>query len=88
MFTSIERLASTDAKHGDRLRLESYAFFVSSVADAAQAEPVLMAHIRQATAAKQRSMQIYLQQQLEHGKFWKLMEFSTVSSIDSKCLQS
>ena len=78
MFQSIERLASTDAKHGDRLRLESYAFFVSNVSEAAQAEPVLMTHVRQAAAAKQRAMQLYVQQQLEHGKFWKLMEFSTV----------
>ena len=81
MFQSIERLASTDAKHGDRLRLESYSFFVSNVSQAAQAEPVLLTYVRQATAAKQRAMQAYVQQQLEHGKFWKLIEFSVVSGI-------
>lgn len=85
MFQSIERLASTDAKHGDRLRLESYAFFVVNVSEAAQSEPVLMTHVRQAAAAKQRAMQVYVQQQLEHGKFWKLMEFSMVSTW-CKCM--
>ena len=78
MFQSIERLASTDAKHGDRLRLESYAYFVTNMSEPAQAEPVLSLHVRQASAAKQKAMQTYVQQQLEHGKFWKLMEFSMV----------
>ena len=78
MFQTIERLASTDAKHGDRLRLESYAYFVTNIAEPAGAEPVLSLHVRQALAAKQKAMQAYVQQQLEHGKFWKLLEFSMV----------
>ena len=79
MFQSVERLAGTDVKHGDRLRLESYAYFVGGMSEAGQAVPVLQWHVRQAAAAKQRAMQAYVQQQLEHGKFWKLMEFSIVS---------
>ncbi len=78
MFQTLERLAATDTKHGDRLRLESYAYFVTAVSEAGQAVPVLQWHVRQAAAAKQRAMQAYVQQQLEHGKFWKLMEFSMV----------
>lgn len=31
MFASLERLAAGDAKHGERLRLENYAFFLESV---------------------------------------------------------
>ena len=78
IFQSIERLAATDAKHGDRLRLESYTFFVSNLSEASQADAVLKTHVRQALAAKQRAMHVYVQQQLEHGKLWKLMEFSMV----------
>lgn len=78
MFETIERLAGTDSKHGDRLRLESYAYFVTALSDRTDAVPVLHWHVRQAAAAKQRAMQAYVQQQLEHGKFWKLMEFSVV----------
>ncbi|DBA75637.1 TPA: hypothetical protein ACH3X2_009071 [Trebouxia sp. C0005] len=78
MFQTLERLAGTDMKHGDRLRLESYAYFVTAISEAGQAVPVLQWHVRQAAAAKQRAMQAYVQQQLEHGKFWKLMEFSMV----------
>ena len=79
MFQTVERLAATDVKHGDRLRLESYAYFVGAMSEAGQAVPVLQWHVRQAAAAKQRAMQAYVQQQLEHGKLWKLMEFSIVS---------
>ena len=79
MFQSIERLAATDSKHGDRLRLENYAYFVTAIADKASTAAVLQWHVRQAAAAKQQAMQAYVQQQLEHGKFWKLMEFSTVN---------
>ncbi len=78
MFQTLERLAATDTKHGDRLRLESYAYFVTAISEAGQAVPVLQWHVRQAAAAKQRAMQAYVQQQLEHGKFWKLMQFSMV----------
>ncbi len=81
MFQTTERLAATDTKHGDRLRLESYAYFVTAISDGGQAAPVLQWHVRQAAAAKQRAMQAYVQQQLEHGKFWKLMEFSMVSCV-------
>ena len=79
MFQTVERLAATNTKHGDRLRLESYTYFASAISDVGQAVPVLQWHVRQAAAAKQRAMQAYVQQQLEHGKFWKLMEFSMVS---------
>ncbi len=78
MFQTLERLAATDTKHGDRLRLESYAYFVTAISEAGQAVPVLQWHVHQAASAKQRAMQAYVQQQLEHGKFWKLMEFSMV----------
>ena len=79
MFQTVERLAATDLKHGDRLRLESYAYFVTALSDEGQGVPVLQWHVRQAAAAKLRAMQAYVQQQLEHGRFWKLMEFSLVT---------
>ena len=31
MFTTLERVAASDPKHGDRLRLESYAYFVRAL---------------------------------------------------------
>lgn len=81
IFQAIERFAATDSKHGDRLRLENYAYFVTAIQDRADNVPVLQWHVRQAAAAKQRAMQAYVQQQLEHSKFWKLMEFSMVSLL-------
>lgn len=79
IFQTVERLAATDLKHGDRLRLESYAYFVGALSGEGQGVPVLQWHVRQAAAAKLRAMQAYVQQQLEHGRFWKLMEFSLVT---------
>ena len=55
MFQSIERLASTDSKHGDRLRLESYAYFVTAISEKGSTVPVLRWHVQQAAAGKQRS---------------------------------
>ncbi len=31
MFATLERVAASDPKHGDRLRLESYAYFVRAL---------------------------------------------------------
>ena len=40
MFATLERVAASDAKHGDRLRLESYAYFVRALDQlASQASP-------------------------------------------------
>lgn len=69
MFQTLKRLAATDTNHGDRLRLESYTYFVTTISDAGQAMPVLQWHVLQAAAAKQRALQAYVQQQQEHGKF-------------------
>jgi hypothetical protein len=66
MFQTLKRLAATDTNHGDRLRLESYTYFVTTISDAGQAMPW---HVLQAAAAKQRALQAYVQQQQEHGKF-------------------
>ena len=41
--------------------------------------PVLGFFVQAATAAKEAAMGIYVQQQLEYGKLWKLVEFSQVS---------
>ena len=40
--------------------------------------PVLGFFAQAATAAKEAAMGIYVQQQLEWGKLWKLVEFSQV----------
>ena len=40
--------------------------------------PVLGFFVQAATAAKEAAMGIYVQQQLEYGKLWKLVEFSQV----------
>ena len=40
--------------------------------------PVLGFFAQAATAAKEAAMGIYVQQQLEYGKLWKLVEFSQV----------
>ena len=40
--------------------------------------PVLGFFVQAATAAKEAAMGVYVQQQLEYGKLWKLVEFSQV----------
>lgn len=40
--------------------------------------PVLAFFVAAAGAAKEGAMSIYVQQQLEYGKLWKLVEFSQV----------
>jgi hypothetical protein len=40
--------------------------------------PVLAFFVAAAGVAKQGAMKIYVQQQLEYGKLWKLVEFSQV----------
>ncbi len=42
--------------------------------------PVLAFFVAAAGAAKEGAMSIYVQQQLEYGKLWKLVEFSQVCS--------
>ncbi|KAK9813236.1 hypothetical protein WJX72_011232 [[Myrmecia] bisecta] len=76
IFAGIERVAGADLKHGDRLRLENYAYFEDSMRQVASRVPVLDWFVRQAQEAKERAMQVYVQQQLEYGKFWRLLEFS------------
>ena len=41
MFRSIESLANSDEKHGDRLRLENYSYFEMSVGPLARHVPAL-----------------------------------------------
>lgn len=47
--------------------------------------PVLGFFVQAATAAKEAAMGIYVQQQLEYGKLWKLVEFSQVPESSSSC---
>ncbi|CAL5219240.1 g1034 [Coccomyxa viridis] len=76
MFAQLERMAGPDVKHGDRLRLENYTLLETELPALANKVPVLGFFVQAATAAKEAAMGIYVQQQLEYGKLWKLVEFS------------
>jgi hypothetical protein len=43
--------------------------------------PVLGFFVEVARAAKEGALSIYIQQQLEYGKFWKLVEFSQARTL-------
>ncbi|EIE25400.1 hypothetical protein COCSUDRAFT_46702 [Coccomyxa subellipsoidea C-169] len=76
MFTQLERTAGPDVKHGDRLRLENYSLLENELKPLASRNPVLAFFVAAAGAAKESAMLIYVQQQLEYAKLWKLFEFS------------
>ena len=106
MFESIERLAGSDLKHGDRLRLENYAYFTESVWPLARSRggggfgfrsgedegqgqgqgqgqgttppssSSLGPYLSQSEARQGEAMRVYVTQQLEWGRFYKLFEFS------------
>ncbi|CAL8460642.1 g172 [Coccomyxa elongata] len=76
MFAQLERTAVPDVKHGDRLRLENYTLFETELRPLASRNPVLAFFVAAAGAAKESALLIYVQQQLEYAKLWKLFEFS------------
>eukprot|EP00891_Asterochloris_glomerata_P003138 jgi/Astpho2/3138/Aster-03421 len=77
MFATLERVAASDPKHGDRLRLESYAYFVRALDPLASQTAGIQQFHAQAQVAKQVAKQVYVQQQLEYGRFRALLEFAT-----------
>lgn len=48
MFMTLERMAAMDAKHGARLRMENYTYFVESVRPVVRHAPVLEPFMAQA----------------------------------------
>ncbi|KAK9820749.1 hypothetical protein WJX74_010160 [Apatococcus lobatus] len=76
MFAALERVAATDPKHGIRLRLENYSAFVEGLTTVGQDDPVINFFVRQAASMKAQTLSIYIAQQLEYGKYNRIVEFS------------
>ncbi|GMH40758.1 hypothetical protein BSKO_08662 [Bryopsis sp. KO-2023] len=76
MFATLERIAATNPKHGDRLRLENYAYFEESARPLVRHVQALQKFCEQAVTNLDEAMQRYVQQQLEYGRLWKIFEFS------------
>eukprot|EP00798_Chlamydomonas_sp_ICE-L_P020458 gene20458-27247_t len=53
MFSSLEEMAAVDVKHGERLRVENYTYFVESVRPLVQHVEVLEPYMAQAEARQQ-----------------------------------
>lgn len=70
-----------------RLRLENYACFEEGLQGLASRVPALDHFQQQAAQKKEASLLVYIQQQLEYAKMWKLLEFSQVQ-IHTSCVQS
>lgn len=90
MFHCIDRLARSDEKHGDRLRLENYSYFDQSVGPLARHVAALSKYCNDAIplmvmpisyslcyrAFQEESLRKYVQQQLEYGRLWGILDFS------------
>jgi len=76
MTAQLERTAAADPKHGERLRLENYAFLADALRPLAGRAPVLGRCAAQAGAARDAALAGYVRQQLEYGKFWRLLQLS------------
>lgn len=67
---------SPNPKPWGRLRLENYAHFQEGAASAARRAPVVRYFRTAAAAAADAAMLVYIQQQLDYAKLWKLLDFS------------
>ena len=63
---------------GHRLRLENYAYFEEGMQNLARRARVLGFFRQDAAEKKESALLVYIQQQLEYAKIWKLLEFSQV----------
>lgn len=64
----------------NRLRLENYAYFEEASRGVARRVRVVAFFRSAAAEAKEGALLVYIQQQLEYAKMWKLLEFSQVPS--------
>ncbi|KAG2486737.1 hypothetical protein HYH03_014663 [Edaphochlamys debaryana] len=76
MFASLERVAAADAKHGDRLRAENYAYFVEAVRPLVRHVAALEPYMLQAEAKQEEAVQRYVRAQLAYTNLWRLLEAS------------
>lgn len=76
MCAQLERIAGADPKHGERLRLENYAFLADALRPLAAAVPVLGRYAARAGHARDVALAAYVRQQLEYGRFWRLLQLS------------
>lgn len=65
-------------ERGRRLRLENYAHFEESTQSTVRRAYVVAYFRNAAVEAKEAAMLVYIQQQLDYAKLWKLLEFSQV----------
>ena len=76
MCAQLERTAAADPKHGERLRLENYAFLADVLRPLAARVPVLGRFAARAGHARDVALAAYVRQQLEYGRFWRLLQLS------------
>ncbi|KAF8055038.1 SEC3A [Scenedesmus sp. PABB004] len=74
-LSRLERLAGSDPKYGERLRLENYAFLGASLAPLAAATPALQHHWQACESRRKAALAAYVGEQLVASKFWRLLEF-------------
>lgn len=66
-----------------RLRLENYAYFEETSRSVGRRVQVVAFFRSAAAEAKEAALLVYIQQQLEYSKMWKLLEFSQVRDAAS-----
>ncbi|GIL48477.1 hypothetical protein Vafri_4992 [Volvox africanus] len=76
MFSSLERIAAADPKHGDRLRAENYAYFVEAVRPLVRHVAALEPYMLQAETKQEEAIQRYVAAQLQYTVLWRLLEAS------------
>ncbi len=67
---------SLNPKPWGRLRLENYTHFQEGTASTARRAPVVRHFRTAAAAAADAAMLVYIQQQLDYAKLWRLLDFS------------
>uniref|UniRef100_A0A383WIL7 Exocyst complex component Sec3 C-terminal domain-containing protein n=1 Tax=Tetradesmus obliquus TaxID=3088 RepID=A0A383WIL7_TETOB len=75
LLSRLERLASSDAKYGERCRLENYGYLGEALRGLAQKLPALQQHWQVAEARREAALSGYVAEQLAYSKLWKLLEF-------------
>ncbi|WIA41754.1 hypothetical protein OEZ86_009092 [Tetradesmus obliquus] len=75
LLSRLERLASSDAKYGERCRLENHGYLGEALRGLAQKLPALQQHWQVAEARREAALSGYVAEQLAYSKLWKLLEF-------------
>lgn len=77
VMLAVEHTAAGDAKHGDRLKLENYAFLRACLEEFLERTPVLKTFHTEASVREQAALSIYVDQQIEYLRLTRVLELAS-----------